>query len=133
MKKILLLAVGLLLSSAALAQTDHYFLRDGNHVRHLKISKVGDATTVTADVDFEPNANEEGKYPCSAEISGEAKNVSENELVMKKHSESSAAYCELTVKLSANGAQVAQSEGCGNFVTGICHFATDGKELVKIK
>lgn len=133
MKKILLLAVGLLLSSAALAQTDHYFLRDGNHVRHLKISKVGDATTVTADVDFEPNASEEGKYPCASEISGEAKNVSENEIVLKKHAESEASYCELTVKLSATGAQVSQSEGCDNFVTGICRFATEGKELVKMK
>lgn len=133
MKKNLLPVIVLLFSSAAFAQTDHYFLRDGNHVRHLKISQIKDKMTVTADVDFEPNPDEEDGYPCAAEISGEAKKVAEDVVVLKKHAESAASYCELSIQLTATGAKVAQSEGCGNFVTGICHFATDGKELVKMK
>lgn len=134
MKQSLLLAIiGLLLSTVAMAETDHYFLRDGNHVRHLKISKVDGNITVTADVDFEPNAGEEGSYPCAAEISGEAKSEADNVIILKKHAETAASYCELTIQLTGTGAQVSQSKGCGNFVGGICRFATDGKELVKIK
>lgn len=84
MKKNLLPVIVLLFSSAAFAQTDHYFLRDGNHVRHLKISQIKDKMTVTADVDFEPNPDEEDGYPCAAEISGEAKKVAEDVVVLKK-------------------------------------------------
>jgi hypothetical protein len=133
MKKTLLMAVMLLVSGAAAAETDHYVLRDGNHVRHLKIHKLADEITVTADVDFEPNANETAGKPCSAEIIAKAKSVAENELLMKKHSESEASYCELKIHLTGTGATVEQSADCDNFVAGICRFATDGKELVKIK
>jgi len=52
---------------------------------------------------------------------------------MKKHSEGEATFCELKVHLSPDGAKVEQSKGCGNFAPGICHFSSDGKELVKIK
>jgi len=67
------------------------------------------------------------------EVSGEAKTVAENELVMKKRSESEATFCELKVHLSPTGAKVEQSKDCDNFAPGICRFSTDGKELVKIK
>lgn len=133
MRKTLFLASAMLISGTAVAATDHYILRDGNHVRHLKIHTINDEINVTADVDFEPNANETGSKPCSAEISGKAKRVAENELVMKKHSESEASYCELKIHLSPNGAQVEQSPDCDNFVVGICRFSSDGKELLKIK
>ena len=133
MKKSLFLTAAMLVSGGAFATTDHYVLRDGNHVQHLKITTVNDETTVSADVDFEPNANEAGSKPCSGEVSGEAKSVGANEWVMKKHSEGEAAYCELKVYLSPNGAKVEQSKDCDNFAAGICRFSSDGKELVKIK
>ncbi len=50
----------MLVSGGAFAAADHYVLRDGNHVQHLKITKTNDDITVSADVDFEPNANEAG-------------------------------------------------------------------------
>ena len=133
MKKSLFLAAAMLVSGAAFAATDHYILRDGNHVQHLKITTINDAITVSADVDFEPNANEAGSKPCSGHVSGEAKSVGANELVIKKHSEGEATYCELEVHLTPNGAKVEQSKDCGNFAAGICRFSSDGKELVKIK
>ncbi len=133
MKKSLFLTAAMLVSGTAFAATDHYVLRDGNHVQHLKITKINDEITVSADVNFEPNTNEAGSKPCSGEVSGEAKAVSENELLMKKHSEGEATFCELKVHLSPNGAKVEQSKDCDNFAPGICHFSTDAKELVKIK
>lgn len=133
MKKTLLLAASMLVSGGAFAATDHYVLRDGNHVQHLKITKINDEITVNADVNFEPNANEAGGKPCSGEVSGEAKSVAANELVMKERSESEAAVCELKIHLTPNGAKVEQSKDCDNFSPGICRFATDGKEMVKIK
>ena len=133
MKKSLFLTAALLVSGSAFAATDHYVLRDGNHVQHLKITKINDEITVSADVDFEPNASEAGGKPCSGEVSGEAKSVGANELIMKKRSESEAAICELKVHLTPNGAKVEQSKDCDNFAPGICRFSTDGKELVKIK
>ena len=133
MKKSLFLTAAMLVSGGAFAAADHYVLRDGNHVQHLKITKINDDITVSADVDFEPNANEAGSKPCSGEVSGEAKSVGANELVMKKHSEGEATFCELKVHLTPNGAKVEQSKDCDNFAAGICHFSTDGKELVKIK
>ncbi|MFZ2451339.1 MAG: hypothetical protein WAW36_12550 [Methylovulum miyakonense] len=133
MKKSLFLAMAMLFSGSVLAATDHYLLRDGNHIHHMKIIKMNDEVTVSADVDFEPNANEEGKYPCSADVSGVAKQVADNELVMKKHSESEASYCELKIHLTPTGATVEQSKDCDNFAAGICHFSSDGKEMVKFK
>jgi len=133
MKKSLFLIAAMLVSGVASAATDHYVLRDGNHVQHLKITKINDEVTVSADVDFEPNANEAGSKPCTGDISGEAKSLAANELVLKKHSESEATFCEVKIHLTPTGAKVEQSKDCDNFTPGICHFSTDSKELVKIK
>ncbi|MCF7987076.1 MAG: hypothetical protein K9L60_05855 [Methylovulum sp.] len=133
MNKKLILAIALLVSNNAFAGADHYLLRDGNHVQHLKIAKLGDDLLITADVDFEPNANEQNAHPCSADINGVGKLLAENELVLKKHSESEASYCELKIHLSPNGAKVEQSKDCDNFAPGICRFATDSKEMVLVK
>ncbi len=133
MKKTLFLTIALLTSSSVFAATDHYILRDGNHVQHLKISDVNKEVTVSADVNFEPNADEKDKLPCAAEISGEAKVIDKNNIVLKKHAESGAAYCELKIQLSDTGVKVEQSKDCENFAAGICHFSTDGKELAKVK
>jgi len=133
MNKSLFLAAAMLVSGGAFASADHYVLRDGNHVQHLKITKINEEITVSADVDFEPNANEAGSKPCSGDVSGEAKSVAANELVMKKRSETEAAVCELKIHLTPNGAKVEQSKDCDNFAAGICRFSTDGKEMVKIK
>jgi hypothetical protein len=123
----------LLISGSVFAATDHYVLREGNHVHHLKITQLGEEITVTSDVDFEPNADEKDKKACSAEISGEGKSTEKGKITLKKHSEEDATYCVLDISLSDNGAKVEQSENCKNFVTGICHFTSEGKELVKVK
>jgi len=128
-----MMAVAMLVSGSAWALTDHFMLRDGNHVYHLKITGVGEAITVSADVDFEPTAEEKGKHACSATVSGDAKFVSDNELVMKKQISGETRYCTLNVKLTPNGAVVKQSEDCSYFAAGICHFDSEGKELVKFK
>jgi hypothetical protein len=133
MKKSLFLTVAMMVSGGALAATDHYILRDGNHVQHLKITTIKDDITVSADVDFEPNASEAGREPCSADVSGEAKSVAANELVMKKHLAGEASFCELKIHLSPTGAKIDQSDDCGNFAAGICRFSSDGKELIKVK
>jgi hypothetical protein len=132
MKKILFITIALLVSGSAFATTDHYVLRDGNHVQHLKITDLNKEITVSADVDFEPNTNEKG-HACSAILSGEAKNMGEGKLVVKKHAESEASYCELKIQLSETGAKIEQSKDCDNFAAGICHFSSDGKELIKVK
>ncbi|MGD0959283.1 MAG: hypothetical protein ABSB19_05705 [Methylomonas sp.] len=133
MKKNLLPIIALLISNSAFAATDHYILRDGNHVQHLKITKIGNDISVTADVDFEPNAAEAGRNACSAHVSGDAKAVSANELIMKKHIEGEARICSIKVTLTDNGAKLEQSEECTYFASGICHFNSEGKELLKIK
>ncbi|MEQ1558862.1 MAG: hypothetical protein ABL933_07985 [Methyloglobulus sp.] len=123
----------LLMSGSVLATTDHYVLREGKHVHHLKITQINDEYTVYSDVDFEPNADEKGSKACSADITGEAKGAGENKITLKKHSEEDATYCVLDIQLSATGAKIDQSENCANFATGICHFDSDGKELIKVK
>lgn len=133
MKKTLFLTIALLTSSSVFAATDHYILRDGNHVQHLKITDLNNEVTVSADVNFEPNADEKGKHSCAADISGEAKVIDKNNIVLKKHAESGAHFCELKIQLSDTGAKIEQSKNCHDFATGICHFSTDGQELVKIK
>lgn len=133
MKKYLFLAVAMMASGSAFAATDHYVLRDGSHVQHLKITKLGDDITLSVDVNFEPNAAETGKHACSADVSGEAKSTSENELVMKKRIEHETHFCTLKVQLTPNGAKIEQSEDCNYYAAGICHFGSDGKELLKIK
>jgi len=132
MKKILFLA-SMLLSGSAFALTDHYVLSDGKHVQHLKINTIGKQTTVYADVDFEPADSGETQHACTADISGEAKYVSENELVLKKQIPSERHFCTLTIKLSPTGAKIEQSEECNYFAAGLCHFNTEGKELPKVK
>ena len=133
MKIKLFLAIAMLVSTSAFAATDHYILRDGNHTQHLKITSVGNDIKVSADVDFEPNAAETGRHACSAQVSGDAKKVAENELVMKKHIEGEARICSLKIHLTPNGAKLEQSEECNYFAAGICHFTSDGKELLKIQ
>jgi hypothetical protein len=132
MKKIIFLSIAMLVSSSVFAGTEHYVLRDGNHVHHLKITELNKEYAVSADIDFEANANEKDSPACSASISGEAKLV-KDKLILKKHSESEATYCELTIHVSETGAKVEQSKDCDNFVAGICHFSSDDKELVKVK
>ena len=66
-------------------------------------------------------------------ISGKAKSTGENELLMKKHSESEASFCELKIKLSPNGAKVEESKACDNFAVSKCHFSSGDKELIKVK
>ena len=83
MIKSMVFALGLLFSASALAGADHYIRKDGTHVQHLKITKQKGEVKVLLDVDFEPTGTETDK-PCSTEISGEAKVVSENELHLKK-------------------------------------------------
>ncbi len=133
MKKSFFLIAAVLVSGGASAATDHYVLRDGNLVQHLKITKIKDDINVSEDVNFDPEAGEAGNQPCSGDISGEAKSVGANELVMKKHAQGEASFCELKIHLTPNGAKVEQSKNCGNFAPGMCRFSTDGKELVKIK
>ncbi len=135
MKKSLFMAVAMLVSSSAFAATDHYVLRDTdhNHVQHLKITSLNGEVIVSEDVDFEPNINEAGRPACTADVSGEAKKVSETELVLRKHLAGEKAVCELKIYLSPTGARVDQSDGCQNFAAGICHFTSDGKELIKIQ
>ena len=75
MKKCLFLAAIWFFSGSAFAVTDHYFLRDGNHVQHLKITQRKNDIRVSVDVDFEANEDETGKRSCSAEISGRGHRV----------------------------------------------------------
>lgn len=133
MKKTLFFIASLLMSGSVIAATDHYILRDGNHVHHLKVTKLNDEYDVSMDVDFEPNVGEKDSKPCSAVVSGEAKVTGENKITLKKRSEEEASYCTLDITLSATGAIVEQSKDCDNFVTGICHFTSEGKEIPKIK
>lgn len=133
MKKSLFVAVAMLVSGSVFSATDHYFLRDGNHVHHLKITTVGDEISASTDVDFEPNAGEQGGAACSAAVSGEAKKLSESELVLKKQIEGEARYCSVQIHLTPTGARLEQSPDCTYYAAGICHFDSDGKELVKIK
>lgn len=130
MKKSLFLTIALLVSGNVSAATDHYVLRDGDYVRHLKVTKIDDDYTVDADVEFESAAD---KAHCSEAISGKAKSTGENELVLKKHSESSARLCELKIQLNPNGAKVEESKDCSNFTVSKCHFSSGDKELVKVK
>ena len=44
--KQMLFCFALLLSGSVIASTDHYILRDGNHVHHLKIKKLMDEERV---------------------------------------------------------------------------------------
>jgi hypothetical protein len=134
MNKILITALTLLVSSAVFAGTEHYVRREGNHVQHLKITRIGDEISVSMDVDFEPSgAVEEGRKPCSAEVSGGAKVTGEDEITLRKQISGETERCSLKIKLSKDGAKVEQSPECGYFVGGICHFESEGKELIRVK
>ncbi|MGI9211877.1 MAG: hypothetical protein ACR2HF_05345 [Methylococcaceae bacterium] len=134
MNKIVLAGLALLLSSTVYAGTEHYVDRNGNHVQHLKINTLSNEINVSMDVDFEPNGSaEEGRKPCSADISGEAKKTGENTLVLRKQAEGEPHYCTLTITTTDNGAVVDQSPDCKYFVAGICHFDSDGRELIRVK
>ena len=135
MKSLFFAALSLLISSAALADTQHYLRRDGNHVQHLKITRIGDDIDASMDVNFEATGSiEEGKKPCSAEVSGDAKSTGDKEITLRKQIEGEAKHCSLKITLSDEGAKVEQSPECGYYLGGsICHFDSDGKELTRIK
>ena len=132
MKKTLFFIAAMFVSGTVLAGTDHYVLLNGTFIQHLKITERNKEYQVKADVDFEPTAEDKGKQHCSASIEGEAK-LEKDVLILKKHSEVDATSCELKIQVTDTGAKVEQSKACDHFVTGICRFSTDGKELVKIK
>ncbi len=133
MKKTLLLALGLMFSASVFAGADHYIRKDGNHVQHLKITKQKGKVDVLVDVDFEPMGTETDK-PCSTEISGEAKVISENELHLKKQAQGEAHYCELNIILNGDEAKILETPDCVRYFTGnFCRFDSEGKVLTKIK
>ena len=134
MNNILLALIAFMVSTSAIASTEHYIRKDGNHVQHLKITQVGDDLSGSMDVNFEPNGTTEAdRKPCAAEVSGDAKKTGENEITIKKQIEGETKHCALKVHLSNDGAKVEQTPECGYFVAGICHFDSEGKELTKIK
>jgi hypothetical protein len=131
MKKTVFLAIAMLISGTALAATDHYVLRDGGTVQHLKITKLGDDTRVSIDVDSE-EAKDKNRHACSADMSDDAKVVSATELSVKKQIEGEARYCTIKIQLSPNGAKLEPSEECSYF-SGSCSFSSNGKELIKVQ
>ena len=134
MKNLLIAALTLCVASTAYAGTDHYLRRDGNHVQHLKISRVGDDISARVDVDFEPNGEAEaGQKPCSADVSGEVKVTGENELTLREQIPGEAKYCLIKIKQGKDSAIIEQSPDCGYFAAGICHFDSEGKSLALIK
>jgi hypothetical protein len=135
MKKTIILTLAALLSAGASASTDHYLRRDGAHVQHLKITRTGNETMVSMDVDFEPTSAEAGQgiKPCSVEIDGDARPLSENELVLKKQYTGEPHYCTLKIHLTDDAATVEQSDDCSYFLGNFCKFGSEGKSLEKIK
>ena len=135
MNKIIVAALALLTSTAVLADTQHYLRRDGNHVQHLKITRIGDDVDASMDVNFEANGSaEEGKKPCVAEVSGDAKTTGANEITLRKQIEGEARHCQLNITFTGDGAKVEQSPECGYYLGGsICHFDSEGKELTRVK
>ncbi|MFZ4704302.1 MAG: hypothetical protein ACOYMG_30030 [Candidatus Methylumidiphilus sp.] len=133
MKKTMFFALGLLFSTSVLASADHYIRKDGTHIQHLKITKQAGEVKVLLDVDFEPTGTETDK-PCSTEISGEAKVISENELHLKKQAQGEAHYCQLKIMLNGDEAKIEESQDCVRYFTGdFCRFDSEGKVLTKIK
>jgi hypothetical protein len=133
MNKTMVFALGLLFSTSVLAGADHYIRKDGTHTQHMKITKQNGEVNVLVDVDFEPVGTETDK-PCSKEIAGEAKVVSENELHLKKQAQGEAHYCELKILLNGDEAKIEESPDCIRYFTGdFCRFDSEGKVLTKIK
>ena len=133
MNKTMVFALGLLFSTSVLAGADHYIRKDGAHTQHMKITKQNGEVKVLVDVDFEPAGTETDK-PCSKEIAGESKVVSENELHLKKQAQGEAHYCELKILLNGDEAKIEESPDCIRYFTGdFCRFDSEGKVLTKIK
>ena len=133
MKKTLILALGLLFSGSVLAGAEHYVRTDGKHVQHLKVTKQRGEVHVLVDVDFDPAGSETDK-PCSAEISGEAKVISDTELLLKRQAQGEAHYCELKISLTPDNAKIEESQDCARYFSGgFCRFDSEGKVLTKIK
>ena len=135
MKKTIILSVALLSGTTALASTEHYLRRDGGHVQHLKIMRTGDEVRASMDVDFEPTPQEveKGVRSCSVQVEGEAKVISENELVLKKQVPEETHYCSVQIKLSGDEARTTQSQDCRYFLANFCKFDSEGKALLRIK
>lgn len=133
MNKSMIFGLTLLFSSSVFAGADHYVRKDGGHVQHLKINKQKGEVHVLVDVDFEPTGGETDR-PCSAEFSGEAKVVNENELTLKKQAQGEAHYCQLTITLSGDEARIEESQDCARYFSGgFCRFGSEGKALNRIK
>ncbi len=135
MKRLAVMALGGLLANSALAATEHYVRRDGLHVQHLKITRIGDEVRATMDVDFEPTAAEaeRGVKPCSVEVEGEAKMTSDNELVFKEQVPEERRYCEVKVTLNGDEARTSESKECSYFLANFCRFDSEGKALIRVK
>lgn len=136
MKKAIILGLAAgLAGGVASASTEHYVRHDGAHVQHLKITKLGDEIRAVMDVDFEPTAAEAGQgvKPCSAEVEGEGKMISETELVFKEQIPEERRYCEVRVKLSGDEARTSESKECGYFLAHFCRFDSEGKALLRVK
>jgi hypothetical protein len=134
MKRVSAAVVSLLFSANVFAVAQHYVRQDGGHVQHLKVNKVGNEIRVGVDVDFEPVGSvDEGKRPCSHELDGNAEQVAENELVLRKQVESEARYCELKIHLKGEAAVIEQSKDCDYFLGTYCKFASEGKPLILVK
>ncbi|TAN53780.1 MAG: hypothetical protein EPN21_00550 [Methylococcaceae bacterium] len=134
MKKIIYIALGMLLAGSANAGADHYLRTVGTHVQHLKIVNEADGEThVSMDVDFEPGPNEQDAHACSVVIAGEAKKISDNELVLKKQSEGERHYCTLNITLQGEAAGVKQSDDCSYFLGHFCKFDSEGSTLKKVR
>ncbi len=135
MKNVVILVLAGLTCGTAAASTEHYVRSDGGHVQHLKITRIGDDIRASMDVDFEPSAQEvqRGFKPCSAEVEGDGKMVSENELVFKEQVPEERRYCEVQVKLSGDEARTTASRECGYFLANFCRFDSEGKALLRVK
>lgn len=131
-RKVILWAF-MMYSVTAMAGTDHYLLQDGHHVQHLRINKQAKEVHVSMDVDFEANGPDEENFkPCSHEIAGEARQVAENELIVKRQADGEAHYCQLHIKLNGDAATVEQSKDCDYFLGTFCRFDTQGQSLKRV-
>ncbi|QSA97184.1 hypothetical protein [Methylococcus sp. EFPC2] len=133
MKKTMIFSLALLFSTSVFAGADHYVRKEGGHVQHLKITKQKGDVDVLVDVDFDPTGAETDR-PCSAQISGEAKVVSDTELTLKKQAQGEAHYCQLNIKLEGDEARIEESQDCARYFSGgFCRFGSEGKALKKIQ
>ncbi len=135
MEKAVILGLACVVCGAASASTEHYVRRDGAHVQHLKITRIGDDLFASMDVDFEPNAMEaeRGVRPCSARIEGEAKLISATELTFKEQIPGERRYCVIRVQLDGDEGRTTESRECGYFLANFCRFDSEGKVLVRFK